>query len=125
MPQRTTCGPNVPRERIVRANYSATKCLETGSKVINLGNRSLHLNPGAELRRVLRQLQELFADVRQVLKEAKRVGSRMERRPYCEYITEIADTGAARVQMLGAGLFVDGHLVDWKDPLALLAESGA
>jgi hypothetical protein len=50
------------------------------------------------------------AQFKDVLEQAKRIGERIIRRPYSEYIDEIAQTGLARIVAYGFALYVDEKL---------------
>jgi hypothetical protein len=45
-----------------------------------------------------------------VLEQAENIGLQIVRRPYAEYIDEINETGIARVECHGIGVFGEGKL---------------
>ena len=72
-----------------------------GSKVI--------VNLKTDVDKFIRQITRLFIEIEKVLEQAARIGSGIKRRPYSEYIEEIAKTGFAQVEAHGSALFLDGH----------------
>jgi hypothetical protein len=82
-------------------------------KIISLssGPNSVSVAPGTEIKRFIRQVTKRFTEVEQVLEQAEAIGLGINRRPYSEYIDEMAKTGLARVEGHGFGLFVDGKLI--------------
>jgi hypothetical protein len=78
---------------------------------LSFGPNSVSVAPGTEIKRFIRQVTKRFTEVEQVLEQAEAVGLGIKRRPYSEYIDEIAKTGLARVEGHGFGLFVDGKLI--------------
>jgi hypothetical protein len=67
--------------------------------------------PETNVNRFIRQITKRFIEIEQVLEQAEQIGSRINRRPYSEYIDEIAKTGMSRVEGHGFALFVDGRLI--------------
>ena len=56
-------------------------------------------------------MTQRFKKVQQVLEQAEEMGLHIKRRPYSEYIDEIARTGIARVEAFGFALFIEGKLI--------------
>lgn len=72
----------------------------------------IHLCLGANLRKTVLALRKRLTDeFEQLLNQAEVIGTRIERRPYSEYIDELGRTGSARVEAHGYGLFVAGQLI--------------
>jgi hypothetical protein len=65
--------------------------------------------------RFIRQITKRFTEIEQVLDQAEQIGSRINRRPYSEYVDEIGRTGRAAVECHGVALFVGGKLVFYPD----------
>jgi hypothetical protein len=61
-------------------------------------------------------------EIERVLEQAEEIGLRIKRRPYSEYIDEIAKTGIARVEGHGFGLFFDGRLIFYPSYQAVLVK---
>jgi hypothetical protein len=75
------------------------------------GGCSIALRPGTDIRKFLLRLRNgLTEKFVQVLEQAGAVGASIERRPYSEFLKEIKQTGASRVESHGYGLFIGGRL---------------
>jgi hypothetical protein len=70
----------------------------------------IHIPQGVHFRQFIRNVVKRFAEVEPVMEQAEIIGNSINRRPYEEYIKEIAETGLARVEYYGFALFIDGHL---------------
>jgi hypothetical protein len=60
---------------------------------------------------VVVQLTERCSETGKVLRQAFKVGMKIKRRPYSEFIDEIEKTGICRVRAYGVGLFENGKLL--------------
>jgi hypothetical protein len=78
---------------------------------LSFGENEICVAPGADLTKFIRQIVKHASEVQHVLEQAEKIGSRIKRRPYSEYLDEIEETGLARVESHGFGLFVDGKLI--------------
>ena len=78
---------------------------------LSYGPNTVSVAPGTEMNRFIRQANKRFAEIERVVAQAEEIGLRIKRRPYSEYIDEIAKTGIAQVEGHGFGLFVDGRLI--------------
>jgi hypothetical protein len=96
----------------------------TASDVVTLhvGEYLILLDRNADVNKFVRQLNKRFLEIEQVLEQAEQIGSRIARRPYCDYINEIAETGLARVEVHGYGLFIDGTLKFQPSPQVFLTK---
>jgi hypothetical protein len=56
----------------------------------------------------------------QVINQAKLLGNSIKRRPYEEYLDELAKIGVGRVESYGFALFMDGHLRFYPERRTLL-----
>jgi uncharacterized protein YsxB (DUF464 family) len=85
----------------------------TADTMINVshGQDSVCVAPGTDISKFIRQITKRFTEIEQVLDQAEQIGSRINRRPYSEYIDEIGRTGLARVEFHGFGLFLGGRLI--------------
>ena len=91
--------------------------------MINLsyGPNTVSVAAGTEINRFIRQVTKRFTEIEQVLEQAEKIGLRIKRRPYSEYIDEIGKTGISRVEAFGFALFVDGTLIFHPNYQVLLA----
>jgi len=78
---------------------------------LSYGPNTISVAAGTEINSFIRQVTKRFTEIEQVLEQAEKIGLRIKRRPYSEYIDEIGKTGIARVEGHGFGLFVDGRLI--------------
>jgi hypothetical protein len=78
----------VPAERVASARATGT-----ASDMISMssGQNTVWIAPGTEVSRFIRQIARRFTEIEQVLEQAEQIGSRIKRRPYDEYIEEIAN----------------------------------
>lgn len=79
------------------------------------GQNMLCVASGTDMSRFIRQITKRFTEIEQVLDQAEQIGSRINRRPYSEYVDEIGRTGRAAVECHGVALFVGGKLVFYPD----------
>lgn len=77
--------------------------------ILTLG--SLHVRPRTDLKVFIRHLTERVRELEKIIDEAWRVGSRIVRRPYEDFIDEIRQTGISRVEFYGSGPFIGGRLI--------------
>jgi hypothetical protein len=86
---------------------------DTRSSMASLtcGQNDVSIAPDTDVNKFIRQITERFTEIEQVLEQAEQIGSRIRRRPYSEYIDEIAKTGICRVEVHGFALFVDERLI--------------
>jgi hypothetical protein len=90
-------------------NAQAIKDRDSHSEITN-GRNKICVKPGANLRRIVRQLQERCSEVGEVLRQVEAVDSQIRRRPYEQYIDELRSTGMSGVEYYGSGLFENGKL---------------
>jgi hypothetical protein len=102
-----------PDGQLIRESGGLAAPATGKSEMIRLscGPNSVSVAPGTEIKRFIRQVTKRFTEVEQVLEQAEVIGLGIKRRPYSEYIDEMAKTGLARVEGHGFGLFVDGKLI--------------
>jgi hypothetical protein len=67
--------------------------------------------PGTDIGRFIEQVTKRFTEIERIVEQAEEIGLRIKRRPYSEYIDEIANTGVCRVESFGFALFIDGKLI--------------
>jgi len=92
---------------------------------VSFGPNTVSVAPGTVINRFIRQLTKRFIEIDRVLEQAEEIGLRIKRRPYSEYIDEIAKTGICRVEGHGFGLFVDGRLIFYpRHRVVLVKEQG-
>jgi hypothetical protein len=77
---------------------------------VSFGPNTVSITPGTVINRFIRQLTQRFIEIERVLEQAEEIGLRIKRRPYSEYLDEIANTGLPRVEVHGVALFLDGRL---------------
>jgi hypothetical protein len=76
--------------------------------------QGIHLypdRPNISKDRFVRQITRRFVNIEHLLEQAEEIGRTIKRRPYSEYIDEIAATGCARVEHHASGLQGRGKLV--------------
>jgi hypothetical protein len=76
--------------------------------------QEIHLNPdrpNIDKDRFARQITRRFVNIEHVLEQVEEIGCTIRRRPYSEFIDEIAATGCSRVEYHGSALLVGGKLV--------------
>jgi len=94
-----------------RGPYSATKPSGGGMISITVSpGTEICISSGIDFKRFIRKVVKRFAEVRKVLEQAEKIGTSINRRPYQEYIDEIAKTGVCRVESHGFALLIDGNL---------------
>jgi len=74
------------------------------------GEISIWINRGADIERFISQITRRYRAIEPILEPAKRLGSKIKRPSYDDYLDEIAKTGVARVVSYGVAHFVDGKL---------------
>ena len=77
---------------------------------LSFNENSMSVRRNADVNKFIRQLEKRFIEIEQVLEQAEEIGSSINRRPYCDFINEIADTDLALVEVHGFGFFIDGKL---------------
>jgi hypothetical protein len=93
---------------------------------VSFGPTTVSVAPGTVINRFIRQLTKRFIEIERVLEQAEEIGLRIKRRPYSEYIDEIAKTGIARVEGHGFALLFDGRLIFYPNyQVVLVKEHGA
>ena len=78
---------------------------------LSWGQNSISVAPSTTITKFIRQVTQRFKAVQQLLEQAEEMGLQIKRRPYSEYINEIAETGLARVEGFGFALFIEGKLI--------------
>jgi len=92
---------------------------------LSYGQNTVSVAPSTKITRFIRQVTKRFREFEQVLEQAEEIGLRIKRRPYSEYIGEIAETGISRVEAFGFALYVDGKLIFQPDyQVALVRSAG-
>jgi hypothetical protein len=89
---------------------------------VSFGPNAVLVAPGTVINRFIRQLTERFIEIERVLEQAEEIGLRIKRRPYSEYLDEIAKTGISRLEGHGFGLFFDGRLIFYQSYKAVLVK---
>ena len=74
------------------------------------GENEIMVNRATNVDRFLQQITERYLEIGPLLDQVETVGSKIARRPYAEYIDEIARTGVSRVVRYGFGEFVAGQM---------------
>jgi hypothetical protein len=82
-------GIEVSRDEPGRASKMVSMCC---------GKNEVQIAPDADVNKFIRQITRRFAEIEQLLEQAEQIGSRIERRPYSEYLDEIGKSGLARVE---------------------------
>jgi hypothetical protein len=77
---------------------------------VSFSPNDISVAPGTVINRFVRQLSKRFIEIERVLEQAEEIGLRIKRRPYSEYLDEVAETGICRVESHGYALFFDGQL---------------
>jgi hypothetical protein len=72
---------------------------------IKFEKNSVTVDAASNVNRQMRQLSKRCSEVLPVLAQVQDVGKQIRRRPYAEYIQELAETGIARVVFHGFGVF--------------------
>jgi hypothetical protein len=102
---------SLPRRADQLRELVKQKALETNDQFIEFEDKAdIHIKHGADVDVFCSELAERFVEIKRLLKQAEKLGRTITRRPYSEYIDEIARTGIARVEVHGFGLFVGGKL---------------
>jgi hypothetical protein len=94
---------------LVQALGEATG-VATDMVTLDFGENSVWLFRNADVSKFIRKLETRFYEIKQVLQQAEEIGSQISRRPYCDYINELKETGIARVECQGFGLSIEGNL---------------
>jgi hypothetical protein len=82
----------------------------SGHHELHCGENLISIRPTTDIACFISQITNRHAEIGQMLEQVERLGYKIERRPYDDYIIEIARTGRARVVLYGVGLYIDGHL---------------
>jgi hypothetical protein len=78
---------------------------------LSWGQNKITVASSTKITKFIRQVTQRFNEVQQLLEQAEEMGLQIKRRPYAEYIDEVAETGLARVEVFGFAFFVDGKLI--------------
>jgi hypothetical protein len=78
---------------------------------LTCGDNEIHISQHADFDKFIRQTTRRFFEVRDILKQAEKIGIGIKRRPYHEYIEGIGRTGVAQVECHGFAFLVDGNLI--------------
>jgi len=78
---------------------------------LSWGQNKISVASSTKITKFIRQVTQRFNEVQQLLEQAEEIGLQIKRRPYSEYIDELTETGLARVEAFGWGLFVQGKLI--------------
>jgi hypothetical protein len=70
----------------------------------------ISIGPTIDISCFISQITNRHVEIEQMLEQVETLGYKIERRPYADYIDELARTGWCRVVSYGVGLFVDGRL---------------
>ena len=93
---------------------------------VSFGPNTVSVAPGTVINRFIRQLTKRFIEIERVLEQAEEIGLRIKRRPYSEYVDEVAKTGICRVESHGYALLFDGRLIFYPSyQVVLVKEHGA
>lgn len=92
---------------------------------INLvcGENNISVSYAADIDCFFKQITQRYSEIKQMLPQIEAIGSRIERRPYSEYLDELAKTGIARVVLHGYGVFADGQFSFYPENRTLLIRS--
>ena len=82
----------------------------SGHHKLKCGDNLISIGPTTDIACFISQITNRHAEIEQMLEQVEWLGYKIERRPYADYIDEIARTGLARVVLYGVGLFIDGSL---------------
>jgi hypothetical protein len=114
------------RQRNGESSQQATGALERGAAEdmvsVSFGPNIVSVAPGTAINRFIRQLTKRFIEIERVLEQAEEIGLRIKRRPYSEYIDQIAKTGICRVEVHGYALFFGGRLIFYPSYQAVLVK---
>jgi hypothetical protein len=75
------------------------------------GSNRIWIVPNAEVNTFVRQVTRRVAEIEDVLAQTEQIGARIERRPYEDFVDEIARTGVPRIEGHGFAIFRNGRLV--------------
>jgi hypothetical protein len=88
------------------------------------GEHAVYLDPGADVDAFIEQITSRYRETRKILKKAEKVGAKIERLPYDDYIDEIAKTGNSRVIQYGFAVLMNGKLIFRPERRTLLIRQG-
>jgi hypothetical protein len=88
------------------------------------GEISIWINRGADIERFVSQIVRRYRAIEPILEPAEKLGSKIERPPYADYLDEIEKTGISRVVSYGVAYFVDGKLAYYPERQTLLIKPG-
>ncbi len=76
----------------------------------NFGENEISLDPSFDPAKVIRRFEARLHQLEPVLEQAENIGLEIVRRPYAEFVDEINETGIARIEFHGIGVFSKGKL---------------
>jgi hypothetical protein len=90
---------------------------EKGRNMVTLsqGQNTVCVAADTDVSKFIRQITKRFFEIEQVLEQAEKIGSEIQRRPYSEYIAGIRTTELREVEYHGFALLVDGKLLFYPD----------
>jgi hypothetical protein len=77
----------------------------------NFGENEISLDARSNPAKIIRRFEARLHQLEPVLEQAENIGLQIVRRPYAEFIDEINETGIARIQCHGIGVFSEGSLL--------------
>jgi hypothetical protein len=82
----------------------------SGHHELKCGESLIYIDPTTDIACFISQITDRHAEIEQMLEQVERLGYKIERRPFADYMVEITRTGRARMVLYGVGLFIDGQL---------------
>jgi hypothetical protein len=116
-----------PRQRRGEFSQQSAGLSEPSEGMIKLswGKNEVLVAPSTNITKFIGQVTQRFKEVQQLLEQAEQIGLQIKRRPYSEYLDELAETGLGRVETFGFALFTDGKLIFRPDyQVALVRPAG-
>jgi hypothetical protein len=89
--------------------------VSTGNISLSHRQDTVWIAADVEVNSFIQQITKRFIEVEEVLAQADKIGLRIKRRPYQDFIDEIEETGIVRCEIHGGGLFVNGKLLFYPD----------
>jgi hypothetical protein len=103
-------GVAAPSRWVVALGLCATGLIGNLGPLLVSPGIKICISSGIDFRRFIRKVVKRFAEVKKLLEQAEKIGTSINRRPYQEYIDEIAETGVCRVESHGFAVLIDGTL---------------